>query len=67
MCDSERRWPGAAFTSLSSSREGLPPKKHPPSADVDAPGGWRRALEREYSYAAATIVVIILTNMTSSS
>jgi hypothetical protein len=58
MCDSEWRWPGEAFTLL-SSREGLPPRKHPPSADKDAPGGRRRALEREYSYAAATVVVII--------
>jgi hypothetical protein len=48
-------------------REGSPPKKHPPSADVDAPGGWRRALEQEYLYAAATVIVIILPNMTSSS
>jgi hypothetical protein len=47
-------------------REGLPPKKHPPSADVNAPGVWRRALEREYSYAAATVVVIILPYMTLS-
>jgi hypothetical protein len=50
-----------------SSREGSPPKKHLPSADVDPPGGWRRALEWEYLYAAATVVVIIFPNMMSSS
>jgi hypothetical protein len=64
MCDSERRWPGVAFTSSLSS-EGSLPRTHPPSADDDAPGGGRRAPEREYSYAATTAVIIIVPNLTA--